>query len=178
MSRDLKNLQRFIVGLTTVLGLFCSVARVEAADSVVLRYSFLRERVSVAELATFAETGELSRSLRAYLRMASREPEQLSRTLTQEVEVNPNLLYRVLNTPPGELLLDQVSEVIHTPSNRANRQSLRSALVSSALSDGKITLLETFQNYPTSEVHVNGNRLVEVVGSINLVVGRRPSVRI
>lgn len=177
MFHYLKQLRPFTIGLATLLGLFCGVARVDAADSVVLRYSFLRQTVSVSELATFAETGELSSSLRAYLRMANREPEELRKVLTQEVQVNPVLLYRVLNSLPGELLLDQVSQVIHTPTNRANRESLRSALVSSALSDGNITLIETLQNYPTPEVHVDGNRLVEVVRRINRVLGPLPNIR-
>jgi hypothetical protein len=160
------------------LGVFYGSPRADAADSVVLKYRFLRETVSVPELTTFAETGELSSSLRAYLRMASREPEELRRTLTQEVQVDPILLYRVLNSAPGELLLDRVSQVIHTPTNRANRQSLRAALVSSALPDGNITLIETLQNYPTPEVHVEGERLVEVVRNINRVLGRLPDIRL
>jgi hypothetical protein len=178
MSYFLQRSQCFIVGLFTLLGVFYGSSRADAADSVVLKYRFLRETVSVPELTTFAETGELSSSLRAYLRMASREPEELRRTLTQEVQVDPILLYRVLNSAPGELLLDRVSQVIHTPTNRANRQSLRAALVSSALPDGNITLIETLQNYPTPEVHVEGERLVEVVRNINRVLGRLPDIRL
>ncbi|MCA1991083.1 MAG: alpha/beta hydrolase [Coleofasciculus sp. S288] len=174
----LRRSRHFIVGLVTLLGVFYGSPHADAADSVVLRYRFLRETVSVAELTTFAETGELSSSLRTYLRMAGREPEELRRTLIQEVQVDPILLYRVLNSPPGEVLLDRVSQVIHTPTNRANRQSLRGALVSSALSDGTITLIETLQNYPTPEVHVDGDRLVEVVQSINRVLGRLPNIRL
>lgn len=178
MSSCLKSSPRFIVGLVTLLGVFCATTRADAADSVVLKYRFLRATVPVSELTTLAETGEATGSLRTYLRMARREPEELRRTLTQEVRVNPIWLYRVLNSPPGEVLLDRVSQVIHTPNNRANRQSLRGALVSSALSDGNITLIETLQNYPTPEVHVEGDQLVEVVQTINRVVGRLPNIQL
>jgi hypothetical protein len=178
MSYLLQPAQRFILGLVTLLGVFYGSPRADAADTVVLKYRFLRETISVSELTTFAETGELSSSLRAYLRMAGREPEELRRTLTQEVQVDPILLYRVLNSVPGELLLDRVSQVIHTPTNRANQQSLRAALVSSALPDGNITLIETLQNYSTPEVHVEGDRLVEVVRNINRVLGRLPDIRL
>ena len=176
MSRYLPFSWRFVLGLFALMGVFLGGTRADAADTVVLKYRFLRETVSVAELTTFAETGELSPSLQAYLRMAGKEPAELRRTLTQEVPANPTLLYRVLNSPPGELLLDRASEVIHTPSNRANRQSLRGALVSSALPNGKITLIETLQNYPTSEVHVEGDRLVEVVQRISRVTERLPNI--
>lgn len=178
MSRYLPLSFRFILGLVTLMGVFHWNTRADAADSVVFKYRFLRETVSVEELTTFAETGELSTSLKTYLRMAGKEPAELRRTLTQEVSANPIVLYRVLNSPPGELLLDQASQVIHTPTNRANRQSLRGALVSSALPNGKITLIETLQNYPTPEVHVEGNRLVEVVQKISRVTERLPNIRL
>lgn len=100
----------------------------------------------------------------------------MRQVLTKEVAVNPILLHRVLNSVPGKLLLDQTSQVIHTPTNRANRQFLRGALMSSALPNGKITLIETLQNYPTPEVHVEGNRLVEVVQKISRVTERLPKL--
>jgi hypothetical protein len=176
MSRYLLLSRGFIFGLVALMGVFYCSARADAAESVVLKYSFLRETVSVPELKTFAETGELSSALQAYLKLAGREPAELRRALTQEVKVNAILLYRVLNSPVGEGMLDQVSQVVHTPSNRANRESLRGAIVSSALPDGKITLIETLENYPTPEVHVEGDRLVEVVEKIRRVFGRIPNL--
>ncbi len=174
MRNRLPFSRHFFVSAIAVLIAFGASPHANAAESVVLKYRFLRETVSVAELSTLAETGELSPSLRAYLKLAKREPEELRRALTQEVEVDPILLYRVLNTPVGEAMLDRVSEVVHTPTNRANRQSLRSALVSSALPDNQITLIETLENYPTPEVHVDGNRLVEVAQNLRRVVDRIP----
>jgi thioredoxin reductase len=73
-------------------------------------------------------------------------------------------------------MLDQVSDVVHTPTNRANRESLRGALVSSALPDGQITLIETLENYPTPEVHVEGERLVEVAQKFRDLFGRLPNL--
>lgn len=69
------------------------------------------------------------------------------------------ILDRVLNSPIGNAILDQLSQVIHTPSQKANRQALRSALVLSANVDKQMTLVEIMQNYPTSAVEVDGERL-------------------
>jgi hypothetical protein len=167
-------LRGWIIGFVVLLSVGFWSDRAEAAQWVVLKYRFLRERVSVPELTTFVKTGELSRTLRAYLKLAKKEPAELRRTLTQEVKVNPTFLYQVLKTPVGDGMLDQVSQVVHTPSNRANRESLRGALVSSALPDGNITLIETLQNYPTPEVHVEGERLAEVIQNISKLIGRLP----
>ncbi|MEW6495540.1 MAG: alpha/beta hydrolase [Cyanobacteriota bacterium] len=170
--------QRLSIGLIALVGVFLGNAPAQAAQTVVLKYRFFRESVSVPELTRFVETGELSRSLRFYLRVAKKEPAELRNALTQEVKVNPLLMYRVLNTSVGEVMLDRASEVVHTPTNRANRESLRGALVSSALPDGNITLLETLQNYPTPEVHVEGDRLVEFTQNIRGVLGRLPNIKL
>ena len=171
-----RSLRLIIFSLVTLTGAFYFSADADAAESVVLKYKFLRGSVSVPELVTFANTGELSNSLKSYLRLAGREPEELRRVLTQEVKVNPNLLSGLLNSPVGEVMLDQVSEVVHTPTNRANRESLRGALVSSALSEGRITLIETLENYPTPEVHVEGDRLVEVAQKFRDLFERLPNL--
>lgn len=176
MPRYLPLSLRALVGLVVLMGMFSYGSPADAAERVVLKYRFLRETISVRELRSLADTGEVSTKLQVYLKLAKRDPQELRRALTQEVKVNPNFLYRVLNTPVGGGMLDEVSQVIHTPSNRANRESLRSAIVSSALADEKITLIETLENYPTSEVIVEGDRLVEVAQRMTRVLGRLPSI--
>lgn len=130
-----------------------------AAERVVLKYGVFRESLSVEELSTFAQTGELSRSLRVNLALARQNPRAIRQYLTQPVKVNPVFLDRVLNSPVGNVILDQISEVIHTPSRRADRQAIRAALVVSASQDGQVSLIEIIENYPTTEVEVDGDRL-------------------
>ncbi|MBE9124800.1 MULTISPECIES: alpha/beta hydrolase [unclassified Coleofasciculus] len=167
---------RSLLGIAALIGALLFSSPADAAESVVLKYRFLRETVSVAELSTFAETGELSSSLRAYLKLAGKEPEALRNALTQETQVNGILLSRILNSPVGEVMLDRASEVIHTPSDRANRESLRSALVLSALPDNSLTLIEVLENYPTPDVEVEADRLLEIVKYIRRVIGNLPSL--
>ena len=161
-----------IVTLLTFLSIILWTNPVQASETVIFKYGFLRESISVPELTNFVQTGQLSRSLKAYLKMANRKPEEMRNLLTQEIEVDGIFLYNMLRTIPGEFLLDEVSKVIHTPTDRANRQSLRSAFVSSALEDNKITLMEVMQNYPTADVHVEGELLADVYRKIDGVVKR------
>lgn len=160
----------------TSLWIYLSEVSAEAAEQVILKYSILRESISVAELRNFADTGELSSSLKAYLTIANKKPEDLRQALTRKVEVDPVLLSKILNSFVGEILLDQVSEVIQTPSRKASRQSLRGALVTSALPDGNIRLIEVLENYPTSEVHVEGDRLAEIYRQLKGVLGNLPRI--
>ncbi|MBD0385659.1 MAG: alpha/beta hydrolase [Nostoc sp. C3-bin3] len=130
-----------------------------AAERVVLNYGIFRESLSVEELSTFAETGELSRSLRVNFALARQDPKVIRQYLTEPVKVNLLFLDRVLNSPIGDVILDQISQVIYTPSRRADRQALRAALVLSASQDGQVSVIEIIENYPTNEVEVDGKRL-------------------
>ncbi|MGF1932935.1 MAG: alpha/beta hydrolase [Nostoc sp. ChiQUE02] len=130
-----------------------------AAEQVVLKYGIFRESLSVEELSTFAQTGELSRSLRVNLALARQDPKAVRQYLTEPVKVNPVFLDKVLNSQIGNIILDQISQVISTPSRRADRQALRAALVLSASQDGQVSLIEIIKNYPTNEVEVDGDRL-------------------
>lgn len=159
----------FFLGVTSALLYSTSAV---AAEKVVLKYGSLRGSLSVDELTTFAETGKTSSSLRFYLAAGRGDPQEVRQTLNQEVKVSPLLLDRSLNNPIGEVLIDQVNQVVHTPSGRADRQALRSALVLSAARDNRITLIETIQNYPTSEVEVEGDRLVQVLRQLSKFQGR------
>ncbi len=139
----------------------------EAAERVVFQYRGLERAIAVADLNTLAETGEAPRSLRPFLRLANQEPSQVQQTLTRSIPMSPVLLDRVLNSPIGSLVLDELTPIIHTPGNRADRPALRSALVLSAADDQAVSLLEILQNYPTQDVEVDVVRLGEAVVKIS-----------
>ena len=160
--------------ILSILGTICANFPVRAADQVILKYSILRESVSVPELSNLAKTGEVSPSLKAYLKLANKQPDDLRRILNQNVDVDPVFLSKILNSFAGDFVLNEVGQIIHTPSKRANRESLRGALVTSALSDRNIRVIEILENYPTSELHVDGDRLADVYQQIEGVVGQIP----
>lgn len=155
----LPRLFRSALCLTTTLAIALSSGSALAAEKVVLTYRIFRQSISVEELSTFAQKGELSSSLRVNLALARQDPKVIRRYLTESVTVNPVLLDRVLNSPVGNIVLDEISQAIHTPSRRADRQALRAALVLSAAQDRNISLIEVIENYPAAEVIVDGDRL-------------------
>lgn len=158
--------------LSVTAGILFHSASAIAAQRVVLKYRIFRRSVSVEELTTLAETGEASPALQTYLRMAGKQPEEVRQVLTQEVQVNPVTLDRILNSAVGNVVLNQVNQAIYTPSRQADRQAMRSALTLSASEDSKISLIEVLQNYPTEEVHVDGDRLVQTYNQLQRLEGR------
>ena len=163
---------RWALVLVASASMLLSSSSALAADQVVLKYRIFRESISVEELTTFAETGELSTSLQINFALARQDPKVVRSYLTEPVKVNPVFLDRVLNSSIGNVVIDEVSQVIHTPSRRADRQALRSALVLSANRDGEITLIEIIQNYPTQEVEVEGDRLQSAFRLLRRLGGR------
>jgi hypothetical protein len=151
---------RRLLAVGASAGILLSSSGAIAAEQVVLKYKILREKISVPELTRLTETGVPSPALAAYLKLAGKNPQDLRQPLTRVVKVNPLLLDRALNSWVGDAVLDQMSQAIHTPSNQANRQALRAAIILSATPDGNLTLMEVLQNYPTEEVEVEGDRLV------------------
>lgn len=167
--------------LTVALAIALSSGSAFAAEQVVLKYRIFRQSISVKELTNFAQTGELSTSLRVNLALAKQNPKAIRQYLTQPVAVNIRLLDRVLNSPVGNVVLDQISEAIHTPSRTADRQALRAALILSASRDypdssgqnsrNTISLIEIIQNYPTSEVEVEGEVLERAYRQLSQLAG-------
>lgn len=138
-----------------------------SAERVVFKLAPFRRSLSVAELTMFAETGEMTPALKRNLQTLGQNPEDLRTLLTAPISVDVVFLDRVLNSTIGRKILDRVAPIVHPPSQRANTQALRAALILSASEDGEITLLETLQKYPTPDVEVEGERLMEAYEELN-----------
>ncbi|NJL83391.1 MAG: alpha/beta hydrolase [Chloroflexaceae bacterium] len=129
-----------------------------AAETIIFTYGPFQQSVAVKDLRTFAETGRMSSSVRFLVRVSRAEPESVRRVLTQELEVGIVFLSNVFNSLPGEYVLFQAGQIFHPRGRRAVIESLRGALVISAV-DNRISLLEFFENYPTQQLFVDGIRL-------------------
>ncbi|WP_442944463.1 alpha/beta hydrolase [Nostoc sp.] len=158
MHFNLLGLCRVLVLVSIICLLFLSTPAF-AAERIVLKYGIFRESLSVKELSTFAQTAELSGLLKVNLALARQDPKAIRQYLTKPIKVNPVFLDKVLNSQIGNIILEQISQVISTPSQRANRQALRAALVLAANQDGQVSLIEIIKNYPTNEMEVDGDRL-------------------
>lgn len=136
-----------------------------AAEEVILKYSAIERTIPVSDLSNFAETGQLTRPLRRYLRLSRQRPDRVRRILSYQAPLDVRAIDRILNSPVGSLALAQTARAIYTPSRGADQAALRSALVAAA-ADGRVSLIEVIRNYPTQQVYVDSERLLEVVRQI------------
>lgn len=138
-----------------------------ANKSLVIRFGPLGRSISMQDLTYFAETGVLPRGWGSLFRIAGVDPTTVQTALNQTVSVNLRFLDRTLNSLLGEYLLYQVGQVVHTPSDTANIQALRSASILSVADDGQLSLLELLQRYPTQDVYLDGARLARLGRTAN-----------
>ena len=164
-------LRSFFLLSTIVTGVLTPFShKAIAADNIIVKYGLLQESISLEELKTFSETGETSPKLDFYLKASNQSPSKIRRILKKPIPVDGVMLSDMLNNPFGGIVLNSFSDVITTPSKRASKESLRGALVTSALDNDDISILEVLENYPTSEVHLQGDRLVETYDQIESVL--------
>ncbi|MEB3358275.1 MAG: alpha/beta hydrolase [Synechococcales bacterium] len=133
------------------------------AEQVIFHHGLIQPSFAVADLHDFVATGDVPDGWQLYLAIANLEPDALHALLTQEVTVNLGIADHLLNSAMGEQLLAYVGQVIHTPSQQANVQALRSALVMAAQDDARLSVLEVLDHYPHSEVHIDISQLVSLI---------------
>lgn len=143
---------------------------VNAAEKVVFNYKIFNQSLPVEELKKLTDTGEVSPTLNYYLKKTNQDPQTVRDVLTEELNVSTTTLDSTLNSKIGEFLLDQISQTIHTPSNRENRKALRSAIIISSSEDNKVSLIEIIQNYPTKEVHVKTDNLARTYSQLSILI--------
>lgn len=134
------------------------------AKEVEFRFGIVAANFEIDKLTAFAETGDLPREWRPLLRIARLEPENFRKMLTSEINIDDPLeIHRFLNTIVGEYVLFQIAQIVYASSaDAANIPALRSAIMTSLLDDGTLTLLELFQNFPTEQIIIDGPPLIRV----------------
>ncbi len=147
------------VGLTLLSSLGLELAPARAATEIMLTYQGFSRNIPIADLVSLTTTGEASPSLAALLAQAGQQPEDLRSLLLHPLSTDPVILDRVLNSWPGEWVLDQLATALHPVSAVASRQALRSSLVLAATPDGQLNLIEVLQTYPTEGVVLEGDRI-------------------
>ena len=162
----IQNLHKWsLAGRGCRMGLGLSIEAAHAAEQVVLTYGDLSLNVPIQDLSDLAETGEPSTELGTLLSLANQEPETLQGALTGSVPMNPLVLGLMLNSPPGDWMLERVGETIQSSSGEGSNTALKAALETAA-DDGQVSLLEVMRVYPSPEIVVQGDRLFETYSQL------------
>jgi predicted dienelactone hydrolase len=151
---------------TTLVGVAVMERSTIPAERINFNYSLLGFNLKVKDLATFAETGEVSDSLNYYFRyIQDKQTQQLRKFLRQSYDVDPVLVYRYSRTSAGIKMLQRIGEIIQLPGNINGFYGLRAALVQTAQSPEGINFVDFLQRFPT-DVQLNLKELLQLVKQV------------
>jgi predicted dienelactone hydrolase len=137
------------------------------AERIDFNYSLLGFKLQVQDLATFAETGEVSDSLNYYFRYISdKQTQKLRKFLRQSYDVDPVLVYRYSRTSVGVKMLRRIGEIIQLPGYINGFYGLRAAVVQTAQSPEGINFVDFLQRFPT-DIKLNLGELLQLVKQVD-----------
>ena len=176
------GLKAIVKRLLTQIALiiFTTIEPTIAAEKINFNYGIANQSVSLEELETFANTGEISPSLATLFEFTEHNPRLIRLLLQQEISLDTVTVSDMLNSFVGEYILDRASNIVNSGASRGNTEALRGTLIASAKDDSKISLLEVWRNYPTKEIIVDGrswsamtkgfDNTLKKVGSVGLSI--------
>lgn len=145
---------------------------VAAAETLFFDYGYLSRSLSVRDLETFAETGEVSSDLDYYFRLAEATPltrEGFRQALNGRQQVDVAVLGQLLYTPLGEEFLRQFGTYIQTGTRQNGQYAILAALLGAASSPEGFNLLGVLQQYPT-DIRIDIDTTLELAKSLDIVV--------
>ncbi|OCQ94691.1 hypothetical protein BCD67_04285 [Oscillatoriales cyanobacterium USR001] len=141
----------FLLGTTATLFLSNSTI---AAEKIVLKYGPLAQSIKISDLENFVKTGETTPTLATMLKISKQNADTVRGLMSLELGVNVLTLDRALNSKQGETALVELGKTMRTRSRFESDKALRAALILSSADNGKLSLIEILQKYPTSEINI------------------------
>ncbi|OCR02298.1 hypothetical protein BCD67_20065 [Oscillatoriales cyanobacterium USR001] len=152
--------------LATSASLLIFSSSAVAIDAVKIKYGGVDISVTIPELVTFANSGQVSNQLRSLFQIAKATPDQISsfrELLSKKTQVDPNLLNDLLNSYYGKLALTEVSKYLTPGSNYAKMVDELKATVNMVIKDGQFSLLEVLQSYQGIDgIVIDGQQIVNL----------------
>lgn len=137
------------------------------AEDITLTYGAIERSIAVEALASYARDGILPDELRAYTRYIGKPRlRNLRQILTARADFSPVAVSQFLYSEQGEILLEQLGEVIRTESNLSGFYAIRSALILAAADPEGLTVLNVLEEFPLNSVRVDLGRTLQIVGEL------------
>ncbi|NER19458.1 MAG: alpha/beta hydrolase [Symploca sp. SIO1B1] len=139
-------------------------APASAAERLTLRLGPLESSVAIAEIEEFAQTGELSSSLKPYRKLLT---PQLQQALNRKLEINPNLIEKFINNLLGSADSPQILEQLGSALPDSSLGELNQALSVAIREKEGLSLLGFLRAYPQESFTVNASAAVTIALQLN-----------
>ncbi len=151
-----KGLSKFfyisLAGILTIISstLIFTSQPADAIEEIKITYGALNIPISIANLVTFAETGEQSEQLKSLFLTANASQENIDKVqeiISYKLEVKPDFVNKLLESRYGELAIEELSRYFAPNSNVATVTNDLIETVNKIIADGEISFLELVQNF-------------------------------
>jgi predicted dienelactone hydrolase len=155
----------------------CGLQPTLAAERLVVSYGALQRSVPITAVRTFIQEGEVTPETRAYATLLnSQELANLRTALQGGVKLGVVPVDNFLNSTSGNALLQKVGEIIRIGPNLTGEKAVSAALILSAGKEDGINLVNFLENFPNSEVFVDGLKLQDTVAKLQNLVNEARKV--
>ena len=139
-----------------------------STERLFVNFGAVEYSVSVANLETFARTGELPYELRSLGRFLSAEQlEQLRNGLTVSADIDVVTVSQFLYSAQGEATLRLLGELVQTAARQNGALAIRAALILAAADgEGQFNALNILNHFPTQGARVDLQRLSTVARTV------------
>ena len=153
-----KSEKHFLCRMLSILSLgtlatVSTIGPLNAAEKISFYYTPLGFTVRISSLERFADEGIIDKNLEFYLNLPGLNDEEIAKfreALNKSIDIDPVLLYRVLNTEIGEEILTLMGQVINIQGGGNGKYAMRAAFVQAAFEPGGWTLLNFFKKLPVN----------------------------
>jgi predicted dienelactone hydrolase len=172
------SLRKLPVGLGFVLvnlGFLISPAiissPVQGAEQIYVSFGPIEISLPIAALEVYAKEGRIEPALAAYTGYLTPEQlEQLKQVLVARVDITPVAIAQFLYSPPGEIILQRVGQIIETKARQPGFYAIRAALIKAAADPEGLTLLNVLREFPTYGIRINSSRGFDVIDELSNLI--------
>lgn len=169
LPQKAKFLAAFAAGCLTALSTVTSVA---AAQTIFFIYTPIKFSLNIDSLRQFSESGTIQPDLAFYLNLANATEEETNlfqQKLNRNINVDPVLLSRLLNTNLGEDFLERIGYVINIQGGRNGKFPIRGAMVNGAMSSEGLSLISFLNELPVN-MEIDARLVLSIANSIKNAV--------
>jgi hypothetical protein len=167
---------RYICLFISVLISVCFIVPVHAAERIYFNYGILGRSITLTELETFAQTGELNGTLNFFLgRFSPERRSQFQTVLQTPFPVEATMFDRFAYTSSGERLLQEIGEIVQSPARLNGLRGLRSAMTLATDNSVGVSVLSFLRQFPT-DIRIDVRRLLSLVQRVSRVLSDTQTV--
>jgi len=153
--------------------IFIQIPEAKSAEKIKIVYSIFSRTIEVDSLKQFAKGYKGDKKLRRILNVTNSSDKEIIYVLSRNFDIPIPIASKLMYSEIGNVILTRLSKIIHTP-NANNPETgilaLRAGVIKGLLrGDGKINLINFFEEYPTKTIILNVNGLTKVINKVESI---------